>query len=75
MLKSERARGIFWQVLLIAAIGGIGWYLFSNTLHNLATRQIQVGFAFLGREAGFEIAETRIEFDPSMSYARRHAAC
>jgi general L-amino acid transport system permease protein len=70
MLKSERARGIFWQVLLIAAIGGIGWYLFSNTLHNLATRQIQVGFAFLGREAGFEIAETRIEFDPSMSYAR-----
>ncbi len=70
LLKSERARGIFWQLLLIAAIGGIGWYLFSNTLHNLATRQIQVGFAFLDREAGFEIAETRIEYGPSMSYAR-----
>jgi general L-amino acid transport system permease protein len=70
MLSNERARGIFWQVLLIAVVGGIGWYLFTNTLHNLSTRQIQVGFAFLDREAGFEISEKRIEYDPSMSYAR-----
>jgi general L-amino acid transport system permease protein len=73
MLNNERVRGIVWQALLIAAVGGIGWYLFTNTLHNLSTRQIQVGFDFLGREAGFEIAEKRIEFDPSMSYARAFA--
>lgn len=73
MLKSERARGLFWQALLLALVGGIGWYLFTNTLHNLSTRQIQVGFDFLGREAGFEIAESRIGYDPSMSYARAFA--
>lgn len=73
MFNNERVRGILWQVVLIAAVGGIGYYLFSNTLHNLSTRQIQVGFDFLGREAGFEIAEKRIEFDPSMSYARAFA--
>ncbi|MEY3666199.1 MAG: hypothetical protein RLZZ153_2381 [Pseudomonadota bacterium] len=70
MLSSERARGILWQVLLVAAVGAVAWYLFSNTLHNLATRQIQVGFAFLNREAGFEIAEKLIEYDPSNNYAR-----
>ena len=70
MLSSERARGILWQVLLVAAVGAVVWYLFSNTLHNLATRQIQVGFAFLNREAGFEIAEKLIEYDPSNNYAR-----
>ena len=70
MLSSERARGILWQVLLVAAVSAVAWYLFSNTLHNLATRQIQVGFAFLNREAGFEIAEKLIEYDPSNNYAR-----
>ena len=69
MLKSERARGVLYQALLLAAVGGIVWYLLSNTLHNLASRGIQVGFAFLGREAGFEIAEKLIEYDSTRSYA------
>ena len=69
MLKSERARGYLYQALLLAAVGGIAWYLLSNTLHNLASRGIQVGFAFLGKEAGFEIAEKLIEYDATRSYA------
>lgn len=69
MLKSERARGVLYQALLLAVVGGIVWYLLSNTLHNLASRGIQVGFAFLGREAGFEIAEKLIEYDSTRSYA------
>jgi general L-amino acid transport system permease protein len=70
MIKSERARGLFYQVLLLTAVGGLAWYLFSNTLNNLESRHIQVGFGFLSREAGFEIAEKLIEYDPSRSYAR-----
>ncbi len=70
MLKSERARGYLYQVLLLAAVGSGFWYLFSNTLHNLESRHIQVGFAFLSREAGFEIAEKLIEYDSTRSYAR-----
>jgi general L-amino acid transport system permease protein len=70
MFSNERVRGIAYQVLLLLAVVGVGWYLVSNTLHNLSTRQIQVGFGFLGREAGFEIAETLIAYDATQSYAR-----
>lgn len=70
MFTSERVRNIAYQALLLAAVVGIGWYLVSNTLHNLSTRQIQVGFGFLSKEAGFEIAEKLIEYDASSSYGR-----
>lgn len=70
MFTSERVRAIAYQALLLAAVVGIGWLLVDNTLHNLSTRQIQVGFGFLSREAGFEIAESPIVFDPSNSYGR-----
>ncbi len=36
----------------------VGWYFVSNTLRNLDERKIATGFAFLAREAGFEIGET-----------------
>lgn len=70
MFASERVRNFAYQALLLAAVIGLGWYLVSNTLHNLATRQIQVGFAFLSKEAGFEIAEKLIDYDASNSYGR-----
>jgi general L-amino acid transport system permease protein len=70
MFRSERVRGLVYQLLLLALVFGVGWYLVSNTLHNLSTRQIQVGFGFLGNEAGFEIAEKAIGYEPSDSYGR-----
>ena len=73
MFKSERARGLLYQALLLAAVLGLGWYLVSNTLHNLQTRNIQVGFGFLSKEAGFEIAEKGITYDPADSYGRAFA--
>jgi len=70
MLRSERFRNLLYQALLLAAVVGIGWYLFSNTQHNLQTRQIQTGFDYLSREAGFEIAEKQIDYQASDSYGR-----
>jgi general L-amino acid transport system permease protein len=70
MFRSERARNVLYQVLLLAAVVGIGWYLVSNTLHNLESRNIQTGFGFLSREAGFEISETHVRYEPSDSYSR-----
>ena len=70
MLRNERTRNLVYQALLLAAVILTGWVLVSNTLHNLETRQIRVGFEFLGREAGFEIAEKQIEFDAGQSYGR-----
>jgi general L-amino acid transport system permease protein len=46
------------------------WYLVTNTLHNLAVRNISTGFAFLNREAGFAIGESIIEYTPANTYGR-----
>jgi general L-amino acid transport system permease protein len=70
MLANEKARGIFWQVLLVAVLAALAWFLISNTLENLALRKIQVGFDFLQKEAGFEIGESLIEYDASRNYTR-----
>jgi len=40
---------------------GVAWYLVSNTLANLEARRIASGFAFLWREAGFEIGEAAFQ--------------
>src|SRR5258708_30152942 len=49
---------IAYQAGAIALFAAAAWYLVSNTLDNLAARNIASGFAFLGREAGFEIGES-----------------
>jgi general L-amino acid transport system permease protein len=63
-------RAIFWQVVVVGAIGLLVWYLISNTLHNLEVRKIATGWGFLDREAGFAIGESLIEFEPEHSYGR-----
>ena len=70
MFGSEKIRGIVWQVLLLAAVVAGGWYLFSNTQANLARSNIQVGFGFLNREAGFEIAESLVAYDATHTYGQ-----
>jgi len=48
----------------------LAWYLVSNTLDNLAARNIASGFAFLGREAGFEIGESPFAYSAADTYLR-----
>jgi general L-amino acid transport system permease protein len=48
----------------VGAVLALGWYLYSNTVANLAARNIATGFAFLWRESGFEIGES-----PLLSYS------
>src|SRR5699024_73093 len=65
-----RVRAIIYQILIVGLVGLGIWYLVSNTLHNLAVRNISTGFGFLGREAGFAIGETSIAYTPADTYAR-----
>ena len=44
----------------MAATLALAWFLVSNTIDNLAERNIASGFSFLGREAGFAIGETTL---------------
>jgi len=74
------ASGAFWnnrtfraiaaQVIVVGIIALCAWYLISNTLTNLAERQIATGFGFLEREAGFGISESLIDYSPADTYGR-----
>jgi general L-amino acid transport system permease protein len=63
-------RAVVYQVVAVALVALIGWFLVSNTLHNLSIRNISTGFDFLSREAGFAIGESPIAFGPENTYAR-----
>src|SRR2546426_11144427 len=60
-LDHRKAKRIAYQAAALAAVLGIAWYLISNTLANLEARRIASGFAFLWREAGFEIGEAPVQ--------------
>lgn len=66
----ERLRSIVWQVLVVGVVGGIIWWLASNTAHNLEVRRIATGWGFLSREAGLPVAESLIDYNPTNTYAR-----
>lgn len=70
LLRNRRVRELAYQVICVAAVVAVGWYLLSNALANLARQDIATGFGYLGREAGFVISETPIAYEPSDSYAR-----
>lgn len=63
-------RSVIYQVVALALVALGAWFLVSNTLHNLAVRNISTGFGFLDREAGFAIGESLIPYNPSDTYGR-----
>ncbi len=50
----ERVRSIFYQLLIIAAVGCFIWFLSGNTSRNLEARGMHTGFRFLKVAAGFD---------------------
>jgi len=58
------------QALAAALVLAAAAYLFFNTLANLEARRIASGFAFLWREAGFEIGEPAFAYSAADSYFR-----
>ncbi|MEN8133364.1 MAG: amino acid ABC transporter permease [Pseudomonadota bacterium] len=65
-----RIRAVLYQVLVVVALLLIVAYLVNNTLNNLSARNIATGLDFLGREAGFGIGESLIEYHPANTYLR-----
>ena len=69
-LNNPAVRAVLYQILVLAGVALVVWYLVSNTIHNLETRKIAAGFAFLQRESGFAIGESLIDFSPADTYLR-----
>jgi len=67
-LDNERFRALLWQIAVVAIVLGAVAWLWSNAVHNLSARRIQVGFAFLGREASMPITDTWLAYSPKDTY-------
>jgi general L-amino acid transport system permease protein len=65
--RSQAFRALVYQVLALAVIGGLAWYLAHNTATNMRQRGIQSGFDFLLGTAGFDIGESLFAFDSGES--------
>lgn len=63
-------RSIFFQVVAVLLLGYFFYFIFSNTVANMEKSGVSTGFAFLGREAGFGILMTLIEYDETHTYGR-----
>ena len=70
LLYDARFRSLIYQLLVVAGVIALGWYLVSNTLDNLSRQNIATGFGFMGREASFAIGESLIAYSPADTYAR-----
>ena len=68
--SDPRLRSALFQILAVAAVGFVIWYLVANTIANLASRNIATGFDFLNRQASFAIGESLIPYDAADSYFR-----
>jgi len=64
-----KVRAIAYQVIAVTSVALVAYYLFSNVSQKLAEQNIATGFAFLGRQAGFVISQTFIDYQPSDTYA------
>ncbi len=65
-----RKRSILYQIVVLAMVGLLGYYLVSNTIANLERQAIATGFGFLEKEASFEIGESVIPYSAANKYAR-----
>lgn len=63
-------RAVIFQMLALALVATVGYYLFANTQANLERQSIATGFGFLDREAGFEIGESLIDYSAADTYTR-----
>lgn len=63
-----RFKSWIYQAIVLGLVVYCAWYLVNNTMQNLAARNIQTGFAFLNKEAGFAIGETLIEYKLTDTY-------
>src|SRR6516225_9633554 len=68
--RNPAIRGVVFQVLFVAAVVGLGWFLVHNTIVNLRRQNIASGFGFLDREAAFGIGESLIAYTPADTYGR-----
>ncbi|XAW90658.1 amino acid ABC transporter permease [Vibrio sp. CDRSL-10 TSBA] len=70
LLYNPTFRSVVFQILAVSVLVLFFYTIISNTLHNLESRGIATGFAFLDQPAGFGIGLSLIDYDETYSYGR-----
>lgn len=69
--QDARVRSAFYQILTACVVGFLGYYLISNTAHNLEVRGMNTGFGFINSSAGFDTDFKLVEYSPGVgTYGR-----
>jgi general L-amino acid transport system permease protein len=63
-------RQAIYQVVTVVALVVLFYILITNTATNLRRQNIASGFDFVDRTAGFDVSQSLIAFDNSMTYGR-----
>ncbi|HEX2336030.1 MAG TPA: amino acid ABC transporter permease, partial [Hyphomicrobiaceae bacterium] len=69
-LYRPEVRQAIYQVVLVVLLVALFYMLIHNTASNLRKQNIASGFAFVDRTAGFDVSQTLIDFNSSMTYGR-----
>jgi general L-amino acid transport system permease protein len=69
-LYRPEVRQAVYQVVLVVLLLALFYTLVHNTAANLRKQNIASGFDFVSRTAGFDVSQSLIAFDSSMTYGR-----
>ncbi|MGK9233549.1 ABC transporter permease subunit [Inquilinus limosus] len=70
-LNDPRLRSVVYQIIILAVVVGVGWFLISTMLHNRAASGIAVGYDFLYGPANIRLSDdSLISYVPSDSWIR-----
>lgn len=69
-LYRPEVRQVIYQVVLVLVLAVLFYILIANTAANLRRQNIASGFDFIDRTAGFDISQTLVHYENSMSYGR-----
>ncbi|GAA0826095.1 MULTISPECIES: amino acid ABC transporter permease [Marinomonas] len=69
-LNDAGNRSLIFQIILLAVVVFVGYYLFSNLQANLDNRGISTGFSFLNEPAGFPILIHLVSYTEASTYGR-----
>jgi general L-amino acid transport system permease protein len=70
LLYNPEIRQFAYQAVTVIFIVWLIWYASTNAAQNLARANMTAGFGFLGGRAGFDIAQTPIEYSSDSTYFR-----
>ncbi|MEM9635863.1 MAG: ABC transporter permease subunit [Pseudomonadota bacterium] len=66
----QKHRQWFFQLLVLAAMAGVVWFVAYQVKLRLEAQNISTGFGFLWDRAGFDLGESLISYDGDDSYGR-----